>query len=62
MNKIEGPFGIYPFPILNAIIAIANSDSNESSESDFDFKEINIERNDQGRIENVEILKGLNNE
>lgn len=63
MQKIEGPLGIWPFPILNTIIAITNnSNSEDSSESNFDFKEINIERNEQGKVENVEILKGLNNE
>lgn len=59
VDKIEGPLGIWPWPIVNAIIVV--SSSGDSSNNDFDLREINIERNSQGKIENVEILEGLDN-
>jgi len=59
MNKIRGPLEIWPFPILNTIIELA--DESEDRES-FSVKEYNVIRNEHGNIESVEIIKGINDE
>lgn len=58
-DKITGPLGIWNFPILNTLIEISSSDSGDSS---FSVKEYNVVRDENGSIESVEIIKGINDE
>ena len=55
-NRIEGPLGIWPFPILNAIIQISD---NKSGGDGVSVESYNVVRDQQGRIETVEIIKGI---
>lgn len=48
VDKIEGPLGIWPWPILNTIIAIM---SNE------DMKVTEVNRDDDGRIQSIETFR-----
>lgn len=52
-EKIEGPLGIWPWPVLNTIIQISG-DGNE----EMGFKEYNVNRDGEGRIQSVEIVQG----
>lgn len=58
-DKITGPLGIWNFPILNTLIEISSGDSGDSS---FSVKEYNVVRDENGSIESVEIIKGINDE
>lgn len=52
---IRGPLGIWPFPVLNAIVlATGNDDGGGTSISEY-----NVVRDDSGRIEKVEMIEGL---
>jgi len=54
MSKIEGPLGVWPWPILNTIIQVAG----DGSENELGFKEYNVVRDSNGNIESVEIVRG----
>lgn len=57
MSKIEGPLGLWPFPLINGIIEIANDDtSNKSTNDSASMKEINVQRNENGKIESIDIV------
>lgn len=58
-KKFTGIFGIWPWPILNALLSIADNDDEDDS---FSFKEYNVVRDDDGRIDRVEIIKGDSND
>ena len=58
-NRIEGPLGFWPFPILNAIIQMSNGNSDGQGVS---VESYNVVRDEQGRIETVEIIKGIGDE
>lgn len=47
-DKIEGPLGIWPFPIINAIIAISNGGAGDS------LTVTEVHRDDDGRITSIE--------
>lgn len=59
-GEIRGPLGIWPFPILNALIQMSQQaggrDGGVSVES------YNVIRDERGRIESVEIVKGIGDE
>lgn len=57
MSKIEGPLGIWPWPILNTLIQISGDD-----ESSLNVKEYNVVRDNQGRIKNIEIIEGISDD
>lgn len=48
---IEGPLGIWPWPILNTIITIAGA----NEESDVEITE--VVRDDNGRIQSIEVIR-----
>lgn len=50
MPEIEGPLGIWPWPLLNTIIAVAG-DGDESAE----ITEVN--RDENGRVTSIETFK-----
>jgi hypothetical protein len=50
---IQGPLGIWPFPIMNAIVMSQGGSSSPS------VTEHNVVRDSQGRIERVEVIEGL---
>jgi len=54
MSKIQGPLGIWPWPILNTIIEVSSDGDGE----ELGFKEYNVVRDSNGNIESVEIVKG----
>lgn len=56
--RISGPLEIWPFPVLNTLITIAEASDEEQDTDSFTFKEYNVVRNDEGSIERVEIVKG----
>lgn len=47
--KIEGPLGIWPWPILNTLVEI--TDEGDSSSSAVEY---NVERDSNGRIQRIE--------
>lgn len=49
MSKIEGPFGIWTFPFLNALVAMANA----SDEEDSNAKIYNVIRDNEGNIDRI---------
>jgi hypothetical protein len=59
MSKIEGPLGIWPWPILNALVEMSDS---QTSGDGVSVKSYNVIRDDEGRIENVEIVEGIGDE
>lgn len=48
VDKIQGPLGIWPFPILNTLIAISNRNSSTG------LKTLEVHRDENGRITSVE--------
>lgn len=48
MNEIEGPLGVWPWPILNTIIAVAEARSE-------DEKELIVNRDGSGEVQSVSI-------
>jgi len=58
MSKIEGPFGLWPFPILNTLITISeNGNTQLQGQKDAGFTEYNVVRDEQGKIETIEIVE-----
>lgn len=54
-NKIEGPLGVWPFPILNAMVSVAEARQGGG----LSVEQTNIERDSDGRIVSVEVIKGV---
>lgn len=54
---IQGPLGIWPFPVLNALVMAANQEG-----EGFNVKEYNVVRDNNGRIESVQIVEGMGDE
>jgi len=50
---IEGPLGIWPWPILNTIIEM----SGPRGEDDSVIEVTEVIRDDSGRIESIEVIK-----
>lgn len=58
MSKIEGPLGLWPFPILNTLITLAEDNrDNTQRQRDAGFVEYNVVRDEQGKIETVEVIE-----
>lgn len=53
-DEIRGPLGIWPFPILNALIKISSGGDSSSS---VDIETYDVHRDNQGRIQSIEIIK-----
>ena len=49
--EIKGPLGIWPFPILNTIVAISESRNNDSVQI------TQVNRDDEGRIISIERVR-----
>jgi hypothetical protein len=62
MKRISGPLGLWDFPVLNTLIAISEASNKEQDRESFSVKEYNVNRNEHGNIESVEIIKGINDE
>lgn len=50
MTKIEGPLGIWPFPVLNTLIEISGDSSEEA-------KIVEVNRDDNGQIQSIETFR-----
>jgi len=57
-NEISGPLGIWPFPVLNALVQMSGSGGG-SGDDNFNVKSYNVIRDEHGRVETVEILEGI---
>lgn len=53
MQGVKGPFGIWTFPILNALIKM----SNKSSDSDETIETAKVIRDSSGEVQEVLVIK-----
>lgn len=60
MKRISGPLDLWPYPIINAIIVITTGDDNDSNESVSKTYEVN--RDDDGKIESIQLVHGETDE
>jgi len=60
MKRISGPLDLWHYPIINAIIALANTDINTQEE--FTPKEYTVNRDEDGKIESIEMVQGETDE
>lgn len=49
MAEIEGPLGIWPWPILNALVQMTNGSS--------EMEITEVHRDSEGRIQSIETVK-----
>lgn len=62
-QAIKGPMGIWPFPVINLLMKIVeNQGSGNSSSSRPSVTNYNIQRDEQGRIKNIEIMDNITGE
>lgn len=52
-EKIEGPLGIWPFPIINLLIQISNNDD----DNDSNIVITELHRDDEGRLTGLEEIE-----
>lgn len=59
VEKIEGPLGLWPWPLLNTIIAISNNGGSSSeASSEQEIKTFDVVRDNNGRVQGIDIIKG----
>lgn len=61
-SSIKGPMGVWPFPIINLLMKMVERQESNTGGSRPRVTNYNIQRDEEGRIKNIEIMKNITGE